>query len=457
MRALVLGLDCAAPALVFGRYADELPNLAALRRTSLWGPMRSCDPPITIPAWTVMASSQDPGRLGVYGFRHRKPCSYTDGYTVNAASITAPRIWDYLGRRGKRVLVMGVPPSYPPRPVAGHLVSCFMTPGADRPFTHPASLAQEITARFGPYTFDVVFRTDDRDRILDELIAMTEQHFAVLTHLLRTKPWDLAWFVEIGLDRMHHAFWKFFDPAHPAYVPGNRYEGVGLRYYRLLDRWIGEVRSLLDGDTILLVVSDHGAKAMRGAFCVNEWLAQEGYLTMAPRPSAPTPIEQVPVDWTRTRAWGWGGYYARIFLNVRGREPDGIVDPGRYEDERERLAARLRSIRDPDGRVMDTRVFRPEDLYPVRRGDPPDLLVYFDDLSWRSAGTVGHPGLYLSENDTGPDDAVHDYEGVFILHDPCRPTEAYAPIRILDVAPTLLHLMGEPVPSEMQGQPVTAQ
>src|SRR5579864_2848446 len=108
MRALVLGLDCAAPQLVFERYADLLPTLSALRRKSAWGPMRSCHPPITIPAWMVMASSRDPGSLGIYGFRHRKGHSYTDGYTVTSATMTAPKIWDYLGDRGKTVLVVGV-------------------------------------------------------------------------------------------------------------------------------------------------------------------------------------------------------------------------------------------------------------------------------------------------------------------------------------------------------------
>ncbi|HLY22944.1 MAG TPA: alkaline phosphatase family protein [bacterium] len=452
MKALVLGLDCAAPALLFDRYADDLPVLSALRRRGAWGAMQSCDPPITVPAWTVMASSQDPGRLGIYGFRHRKPSTYTEGYTVSSTSITVPRIWDYLGQRGKNVIVVGVPPSYPPRPVRGCLVSCFMTPDG-RPWTYPASLGEELRGLVGRYKADVLFRKDDRDRVLAETVDMTEQHFAILKQLLKTKPWDLAWFVEIGLDRIHHAFWKFFDPTHPGYVPGNKYERVGLEYYRLLDSRIGEILSLLNDQTAVLVISDHGAKAMRGAFCVNQWLAREGHLAFHEEPSTPIPLEQAPIDWSRTRAWGWGGYYARIFLNVRGREPSGVIASEDYERERDRLAASLAAVCDPSGRVMDTRVFKPERLYPVRRGDPPDLLVYFDDLSWRSAGTVGHPDMYLSENDTGPDDAVHDYDGIFILHDPRRASGGHGRLDILDVAPTVLTLMDEPVPPAMQGRP----
>jgi len=317
-------------------------------------------------------------------------------------------------------------------------------------------LAAELTQRFGPYRFDVVFRTDERDRVLSEIIKMTHQHFEVLKYLLRFKRWDLAWFVEIGLDRIHHAFWKFFDPEHSKYVPGNPYEQVGLEYYQLLDRLVQEILSLVgDDDTIVLVISDHGAKAMRGAFCVNQWLVSEGYLALKEVPTAPTTIEDAQVDWSRTKAWGWGGYYARIFFNVRGREPAGVIGPESFEDERETLIGRLRGIRDPSGRLMDTRVYRPEELYRVRRGDAPDLLVYFDDLAWRSAGTLGHPSIYLDENDTGPDDAVHDYEGLYILYDPRSRVGGYAPMDILDVAPTLLQLLHEPVPTYMQGRPLT--
>jgi predicted AlkP superfamily phosphohydrolase/phosphomutase len=112
-----------------------------------------------------------------------------------------------------------------------------------------------------------------------------------------------------------------------------------------------------------------------------------------------------------------GGYYARVFLNVKGREPQGLIEPSEFAHERDKLAERLKTITDPNGRRMETQVYKPGTLYPVSVGDRPDLMVYFDDLFWRSAGTLGHTDIYLSENDTGPDDAVHSQYGAFILHD----------------------------------------
>ena len=170
------------------------------------------------------------------------------------------------------------------------------------------------------------------------------------------------------------------------------------------------------------------------------------------RPKSVMRLEKAEVDWEHTVAWGWGGYYARIFINVKGRESRGAVEPREYEDVREQLKRDLEKIKGPRGESWDTKVYRPEELYPVCNGNPPDLIAYLDDLYWRSAGTIGHDILYLPENDLGPDDAVHDYDGIFILYD--RKSEACGrrDVSIYDVAPTVLKLMGLPVLKYMEGE-----
>ncbi len=454
-RVLVIGLDCAAPGLVFGEYGDKLPNIGGLMERGSYGRLESCHPPITIPAWMVMCSSANPGRLGIYGFRHRKRFSYTEGWIANALSIKEQKIWDILSKANRKVCIVSVPPAYPPMPVNGELISCFITPDANREYTYPPSLKKEVEDLVGPYPFDVEFRIENRDELWKNLVDMTKKHFRVIEHLLQTRDWDFFMFNEIGVDRLHHAFWKFFDRKHPKYEAGNRYEGVGLEYYKMVDEHIGKMLKMVPEDTIVLVVSDHGAKGMRGAFCVNEWLIQQGYLVLKEPPEKIVELEKAQVDWSRTKAWAWGGYYARIFFNIKGREVQGVIEPGDFERERRELTKKLREIRDPNGRVMDTKVYRPEELYPVSVGDRPDLMVYFDDLYWRSAGTLGHGSLYLSENDTGPDDAVHSQHGIFILYDPRGSALGRIPdVNILDVAPTLLRIMGFDVPSSMEGKPL---
>ena len=442
MRVAVIGLDCAAPELLFDRWRDDLPNLRRLMDAGTWGRLRSVDPPITVPAWTCMLTGRDPGELGIYGFRNRADHGYQSLTVADSRSVRVDRVWDHLGRAGKHVVVVGVPQTSPPVPVNGELVSCFLT-GDTRtdPYTHPAALGAEIERLVGTYHVDVEnFRSDDRDRILAEIYAMTEQRFRVCRHLLDTRPWDFFMVVEIGVDRIHHAFWRFLDPAHPRYEPGHRYGDVVRAYYEYLDDEIGELLERFDDDTAVIVVSDHGARPMQGAICVNEWLVQQGYLAVRERPARPTALRNASVDWDRTRAWGEGGYYCRLCLNVRGREPHGVVEPEEYEELRDELAAGLEALPGPDGRPIGTRAFRPHELWREQRGIPPDLIVYFGDLGWRSNGSVGHGRTWTFDNDTGPDDANHDRDGIFVLTAPGVPAEPRDDLAIYDVAPTILEL-----------------
>jgi predicted AlkP superfamily phosphohydrolase/phosphomutase len=455
-KSLLIGLDCAAPALLFDRFVDKLPNFRMMMEKGAYGKLESSDPPITIPAWTVMASSRSPGVLGLYGFRHRRDNSYKDIWIASSRRVRAKRIWDYVAEAGGKSCLIGVPPSYPPFPVEGWLVGGFITPDTNRNYTFPEELAQEIKDVAGEYQVDVEFRIDDKRRLVRDLFEMTEKHFEVIKHLMCTRDWRFFMFVEIGLDRIHHAFWKYFDEAHRLHEPGSEFEGVMEDYYVLLDEKVGELLELADDDTVVFVASDHGGKPMKGAFCVNTWLEEQGFLQLRRPVEKVVRLNDADVDWENTVAWGWGGYYARIFLNLKGREEHGVVDPGDYERVRDDIVDRLRNIRGPDGEEWDTKVLKPEEIYPECRGDPPDLMVYFDDLSWRSAGTMGQGNLYLPENDTGPDDAVHDKMGLYIYYDPEKDLGGrIEDLNILDVAPTLMKAVGLPVPAHMEGKALT--
>src|ERR1700759_5031184 len=173
-----------------------------------FGPLRSTYPPITVPAWASMLSGWDPGELGLYGFRSRIAGSH-ELRLVNSADLQRPMLWDVLGAHGQRVCVLFVPPSYPPPEVQGELVSCFLTPDADSPHTHPPALAAELRAHFGPYRPDVAdYRSDERPRLLEEIYALSAQRFAIAEYLLRTRQPDFCALVDIGPDRFHHAFWS---------------------------------------------------------------------------------------------------------------------------------------------------------------------------------------------------------------------------------------------------------
>jgi predicted AlkP superfamily phosphohydrolase/phosphomutase len=457
-RALVIGLDCAAPQLVFDRWLDELPTIRSLTERGSYGILRSCDPPITVPAWSVMTSSRSPGALGFYGFRNRKDHSYDALAFASSRSVRVPRVWDILSGKGRPVVVLGVPQTYPVSEVNGVMVSCFLTPDvATSRYTHPPELKEEIEALVGEYMVDVPdFRTNDKDRLLEDLETMTARRFQVAERLLETRPWDLFFMVEMGTDRIHHGFWRFTDPEHRLYEPGNAYEDAMLDYYRRLDAKMARLLERIDEDTAVLVVSDHGAKRIDGGICVNEWLRREGYLTLKEEPAEPTALRPDMVDWSRTVAWGEGGYYCRLFVNVAGREPEGTVAPEDYDRVRDELKAKLEALGDEQGRPIGTVAYRPEELYEERNGVAPDLMVYFGDLLWRSVGQVGTGTVHVFENDTGPDDANHAHAGLYVLAAEGVPPGPGPERDIRDVAPTLLELLGEPVPAEMEGTSLLA-
>jgi predicted AlkP superfamily phosphohydrolase/phosphomutase len=192
---------------------------------------------------------------------------------------------------------------------------------------------------------------------------------------------------------------------------------------------------------------------MVGGFCINEWLRGEGLLTLRTEPAGRTPIAEAPIDWSRTAAWADGGYYARIFVNVAGREPHGIIAPADYDIVRDQIAQAIEAVPDHEGRPMGTRAMRPEDVYPEVNGVAPDLIVYLGDLRWRSVGTLGlGQGLYTFENDTGPDDANHADTGVFALSGAGIGTGALDDLSIYDVAPTVQRLLDLPAPAGQRGR-----
>jgi predicted AlkP superfamily phosphohydrolase/phosphomutase len=443
------------PSLVFEQWRGDLPHLSRLMAQGSYGRLESSIPAITVPAWSCMMSGRDPGELGIYGFRNRRDRGYHSMAISDGRAVKVPRLWDMLGDAGWRVAALSVPGTSPPYPVQGSLVSCFLTPSAEAPFTHPPELADQIRTWMPDFMMDVPnFRSDEKGRILNNLYTLCDQRFTLAEKLIHQEAPDFLMLVDMGVDRIHHAFWKPMDPRHPQYEPESPFATAIHDYYVHVDQRVGELLDRCDDDTAVLVVSDHGAQPLMGGICINEWLMARGYLTLKEPPAEPMALDQAAVDWSRTQVWGAGGYYARIFLNVQGREPEGTVPMADYEALRSRLTDELKTLTDPHGNPMPIKVFKPQEIYQKVRGRAPDLIVYFDDLAWRSVGSVGLNSLYTVENDTGPDDANHAPFGLMIFHDPRQPKQGQVleGAQLYDIVPTLLHRYGIMPPSGLRGK-----
>ncbi len=455
-KLVIIGLDGVGAGLLFQDLQRELPNIRALMRQGTWGQLNSTMPCITIPAWSSMLSGRDPGVLGIYGFRNRARYDYAPLMMADSRAVQYKRLWDYVGAAGRESLVVNVPQTYPIRPLNGSLVSGFLTPDTQASFSFPAILKHRILKRTPDYRFDVKdYRHINRRQLLQDMMDMTLEQYRVFGDLLSSRGWDFAIHVNIGTDRIHHAFWRYHDAQHRLHEPTHPFGSAIRDYYRLVDEQIGGILARLDGSEIVMLVSDHGVKRMDGAICINEWLWQNGWLTFKRQPviGQAVPFDLNAVDWSRTQAWSTGGYYGRIFLNVQGREPNGVIPAEALPSVRQELADRLRSIPDHQGKPLNTKVYCPHEVYQQVSRIAPDLMVYFGDLHWRVLGSVGHGKCHALQNDTGPDDANHAMEGVYILVDPKQSGSGQSDAcQLMDVASTGLHLMGLDVPQELQGK-----
>jgi predicted AlkP superfamily phosphohydrolase/phosphomutase len=257
----------------------------------------------------------------------------------------------------------------------------------------------------------------------------------------------------MATDRLNHGIWSYIDPNHPRHEPDNPYRESLREYYRYLDGKVGDlVGRYADAETTVLVVSDHGAKPMIGGVALNEWLAREGYLSFeGGLPAEQTAFNKLKVDWPNTRAWGDGGYYGRLFLNVEGREPHGSIPASQREDVLTEIVDKIESMTDHEGRPMGNKALRPEKIYRQQNGVPPDLIIIFGDLRWRSVGSVGLGSVYTFENDTGPDEANHAQYGIFIMHNaPGQSVGRKEGLHLWDVHSTILDLFGlDPAPGAL--------
>ncbi|MCX8072605.1 MAG: alkaline phosphatase family protein [Candidatus Binatia bacterium] len=412
-RVLVIGLDGAPASLLLGGTQELFPNLHRLARAGQFGVLRSCDPPITVPAWACMLSGRDPGELGLYGFRHRYGHGYADQELVHSGLLPLGMLWDWVGERGGRVILLGVPPAYPPPRLDGVVVSCLLTPGGTRPRCEPSETESLLSTIAPDYRCDIAdFRSTPDAVLLEQAVCALRARFRVARELARREPWDLFVLTDIGSDRVQHGLWGASgDNGHP---------GAEVHaYYQQVDAEIGVWTSELPDDVCIWIVSDHGAQRCRGGVFLNEWLRRRGWLRLVSDTIGARSLTPKMVDWHRTRAWAEGGYVGRIYLNVRGRQAHGTVDHADVdrvcEDLRAALCADLAERE--DGRVPIL-ASRPQEIYRDCRGFPPDLLVYVDGLRWRVFGGVGVHPLWSEQNDFGRDRANHHHDGVFIAWDP---------------------------------------
>ncbi len=498
--------------------AGYLPTLKRFMEEGISGELESVIPPITAPAWASFMTGKNPGKHGVYHFINRRASSAGQSF-VSAASRAGKVLWELLGEEGKTVLVLNVPTTYPPQKVNGALISDFLTPPGRRDFTYPPSLVDELEEKFGPYPlhfktlmFSANLSPSNAQRLLEEVHRELRIKFDVAHYLWDRYESDFTILHILGTDRLQHEFWNLLDAQHPLYDPSmsRRFREAIRDYFVRVDAEIDRLCRKIGREATTFIISDHGFGPAYKAIDLNVWLLEQGYIQVKSEARSRLKfrlwkmgltnelfirlslrtffkygaglVERVPeesmfksirfflqrgrryplfslgdVDWSRTKAYALVGMGA-ININLEGREPTGSVKPGReYEALKQEIADKLRAMIDPEtGQRVNGRVFLREQIY---RGpyvaQAPDIVFLPNEQGYVAGSMMG----FTSNRSIVPVPAWpgnHRQNGILLARGrSLRKGERIQGARLIDLAPTLLYLMGSRIPRDMDGRVLT--
>lgn len=515
-RLLIIGLDGATFDLIKPWVREgKLPHLGKLLKSGVHGALKSTIPPMSPLAWTSFMTGKNPGKHGVFDFTARKPHSYEIEF-VNARWRKSATIWKIMSDAGKRVCVLGVPITYPPEKVNGIMISGIDTPAtggiADATAFHPPELHHEIATKLGGYLISPnlkAFADHQCEAMVEAALRTVERKMDTALYLLDKEPWD-CFMITIGeTDGIAHRLWKYHDKHSPlSDEHSSQYQGLDpiLSIYQRVDQYVGKLCSMESDNSSIMLMSDHGHGCNGSkAIFLNSWLEEHNFLrfkTNANEKILPSlvdaakniGIKTVPsslkkvifrktqlankiessvrfarIDWGRSQAYSEETpYYPSIWINLRGREPDGIVMPGKeYEEIRGEIIKALGKWSDPEtGQRLISKVHKREAVYcGPWVGELPDLIPEWNldqgysylfkpspgDKRRRTAiRRLRQPELKLAKSGDHRDD------GIFVMTGkPIQPGRELQGARVIDLAPTILYLLGVPVPADMDGKVLT--
>lgn len=503
-KILVMGLD-GATWDILKPWADkgELSAIKMLMENGVWGELESCIPPITMPAWPCMMTGKNPGKIGVIHFLMREK----NGYDFKPVKLNVDKlnpVWKFLNEYGKRTNLFYIPNIIPDLSklhgmyIPGGFVSSNITP-----YT---SEAEKLIEKFQLDKTPPKLGMVDGASYINWWRGNAEKHLKFISHFLNhTDGWDFLMHVIYSNDHLSHLFWKHIDKNHPLYEEAKEIFEAFLNYYKGLDKLLGDiVEKCKSNNVTLFLVSDHGHGLLIKRVDLNKWLEQHGYLRIKSKKSYSKKslmnlikqkfldnsvaksksfyrlLKKFPrvknflrsflinlnvsgdvVDWSKTRAYFSG--YNGININLKGREPMGIVDPCDYEKTREIIITELKTLRDPDtNKEIVQNVWKKEELYQgnlVHR--LPDIIIEYTNVSeyesvFKFSDSIIKEQLFYKPNNP-PISSAHTYKGIFLAYGPdIKDTgEKLKNLRIYDVAPMILHMFGLPVPRDMDGRVLT--
>ena len=494
MTVYVLGIDGASPELIEKYIEDgDLPNFEKLRDESAYGDLETVFPPITPCAWTSFLTGKNPGKHGIYDFSVRKDGNEFD--IVTSADVGSDTIYDLMNRHGKSVGSLGIPLTYPPQEVDGYMISGLPIDKIDEDKVYPSELWSDIEEMGGLSIHASTFTGDNEEEYIQSHHDQIDQMENVFFNLTERHDLDLNMVLFPNTDTMAHWMWKYIDEDHPDHPEGNDYSDCLKQVYIRMDEILGKLRSRIDEEDHLIVMSDHGFGPVHKNIYLNNLFQEKGLLNFKKNPmtlfrrsllkTGITPdrgyrlvsklgleeyivqseqkeesgllgkLAELPVlseddvDWENTQAFVRGNF-GQIYLNED-------LEGGEREETIQKVKELLYDFEDPEtGEKVVEKVERKEERYHGPETDrAPDLLFFTKDLkymSWRHFEFGSNRKIKSSPSRTGH----HKMKGIFHITGPdIKSEERLEGLNIMDVVPTALSLMDLPVPRDMDGKPIT--
>lgn len=398
-QTVVIGLDGTPFSFLKKEFArGNLSNIAALEARGRLAPMETEIPTVSSVAWASFMTGKNPAEHGIFGFTDRKPGSYEMTFP-NYAHLQAEPVWDAMSRDGKRCCIINVPSTYPARPLNGVLVSGFVAPNLKRA-SYPEAAYEYLNSSGYRIDVDASEARESPELLLEDLHLTLEKRREALWHFWRQERWDLFACVFTGTDRLHHFLWRHYQEEDAVY--GAEFK----RYYARLDEIVGEFVDGLDRDIALLMLSDHGSCTIRSEVYLNAFLVEQGFTRF--KGSEPRMISDIDPAASRAYCMDPG----RIYLNLEGREPAGVVKQKDAQGVLAELAGLFQDLRDPDtGEAVVDRVIPSGDIYsgPLLHLGP-DLIVH-PRPGYDLKGSVAQPSVFFQGHLTG----MHTHDDAFVF------------------------------------------
>lgn len=432
-KTVVIGLD-GTPCSLIRKLTQHgvCPNVSRLLSAGSLLEMKSTHPAVSSVAWTSFMTGKNPAKHGIFGFMDRIPGTY-DMYYPNSRHIQGKPVWDILSQYNKRSVVINVPSTYPASEMNGILIAGFVAIDLARA-SFPASIVPVLKEMRYKIDVETQLIHKSKDKLFDDLFLTLEKRIRAILHFMKNEVWDLFIGIFTETDRLHHFFWEFMERND------SRYSQLFLDYYKKIDAAIGKITENLDNDTTLILLSDHGFCTLQQEVYINHWLKEEGFLTFKT-----TPPKSLADIGGGSRAYCLDP--GRIYINLKGREPNGCVEPGNdYEQLRNTLISKLTGLKDPVTKttIID-KIHKREEIYDGKYFDRAPDLVIEPKRGYDLKGAIYKETLL----DRGIFSGMHTYDDAFVYVNQKNITRHS--LNIADVAATILHSLDVPVPGDMDG------